>query len=186
MRKIKLLIVAILLIQGSAFAANDSTPEIKNHFFEYAWGNGLDYAGLFGLQFSYITPIPYFSVFVAGGAHVTGLNYNVGVKIHLRPENDKVVFRPNVKVMYGVNCFTYVLGDPTSDYKKAYTGFTPGFGLEFMFGKGRHRGFDIDVDFPLRPDEFYDTVDAMKADSYITAVTEPNIFTISVGFHREF
>lgn len=101
---------------------------------------------------------------------------------HILPQNSKYVFRPNFKIMYGINRTTMV--DGASEYDKMFVGWTPGIGFEFMFGKRKANGIDVDLNFPIGSSEFNDQLDKIKTDSRVGDMT---IFpvTFSIGYHHE-
>jgi hypothetical protein len=157
--------------------------EAVKHFFDLGIGLGLDYGGIIGAKLSYILPFPYISIFGAAGAQLLGFGWSVGTTFHILPETNKYVFRPNLKIMYGINRSTKVVGK--SMYDKMFTGWTPGIGLEFMFGKMKANGFDIDLNYPIGSTKFNDQMDKINDDPQVGEVTMLPV-AFSFGYHHEF
>jgi hypothetical protein len=155
----------------------------ERHFVDLGVGFGLDYGGLVGAKIAWL-PIPYVSVFAAGGYYLFGFGWNTGATWHILPSASRYTLRPNIKLMYGVNGGTMVSG--TDKYNKMFFGVTPGAGLEIMFGKSKKNGLDFDLNIPIHGQDFRDQVDAMKADPAISGVKDPLPVAFSLGYHHEF
>jgi hypothetical protein len=155
----------------------------ERHYVDLGIGFGLDYGGLAGAKIAFL-PIPYVSVFAAGGYYLFGFGWNTGATWHILPSTSRYTLRPNIKLMYGVNGGTMVSGD--DKYNKMFYGVTPGAGLEIMFGKSKRNGLDFDLNFPIHGQDFKDQLDIMKADPTITGVKDPLPVAFSLGFHHEF
>ena len=173
----------VFSIQQNCLADELPNRQNQNHFLDLGIGLGLDYGGILGAKIAYIFPFPYISVFGSIGAQALGMGWNVGTTFHVMPENDKSVFRLNFKIMYGINRFTMVAG--ASEYNKMFAGWTPGAGLEFMFGRKKANGFDIDINYPIGSTGFNDQVNKMKADPRIGKMTMSSV-ALSIGYHHEF
>jgi hypothetical protein len=189
-KKILFAMIASIAFVSSIYAeeslGNESeiqSQKIKNHFLDLGVGLGLDYGGLIGAKLSYILPFPHISVFGAVGAQPLGLGWSVGTTFHILPQNSKYVFRPNLKIMYGINRTTIVVG--ASKYDEMFAGWTPGIGLEFMFGKRKANGFDIDLNFPIGSSEFNDQLKKIEDDPRVGAITILPV-AFSIGYHHEF
>lgn len=153
------------------------------HTTDIGLGLGIDYGGIFGAKFTY-SPVKYLGIFAAGGFQVGGFGWQFGAKGYFIPKTSRKGFRPNLKVMYGINAAIYIEG--YDKYDKLYPGFTIGPGMEFRFGRLKKHGFDIDLNFPIRSQEFYDDYDIIKNDPMVEIETEPLPITISMGYHMEF
>ena len=153
------------------------------HTVDLGFGLGLDYGGLVGIKAAYILPFRQVSVFGAAGVQLVGLSWNVGTTFRILPMNKSRTFRPNIKIMYGINCSTYVNG--IDEYKDMYTGWTPGIGAELRFGRMKSSGFDVDINIPIGSDAFNAQVDRMKNDPRLDYVISLPI-AFSIGYHREF
>ncbi|NVO21459.1 MAG: hypothetical protein HXX13_17290 [Bacteroidetes bacterium] len=176
------ILVAILLLT-CLNQSSHAQATITKHNFDFGTGVGLDYGGIFGVKMAVIMPWPYVSVFGSAGIQLVGFAWNMGATFHIVPETSKSVFRPNIKLMYGVNRVTKVTG--TTKYDKMFTGFTPGLGLEFMFGRKKANGFDFDLNIPIQGKAFYDQVQKMKDDPEVGTVSMMPV-AFSIGFHHEF
>jgi len=163
--------------------AESASPGASNHFLDLGTGLGLDYGGLVGINLAYI-PIPYISVFIATGWELITLGWNTGIKFHVLPQDSKHVFRLNFKAMYGVNGATVIIG--ASEYEKAFVGFTPGIGFEFMFGSQKKNGFDFDLNFPIHGSDFDNQLKRIRADSRVASFNDPLPVAFSLGYHHEF
>jgi hypothetical protein len=157
--------------------------QYERHVADLGFGFGLDYGGLLGVKFAYL-PIPNLSVFAAGGYYLFAFSWNTGVTWHILPSTSRYTLRPNIKIMYGVNGGTMV--DGASEYNKLFYGFTPGAGLEIMFGKKKKNGIDFDLNFPIHGQDFYNQLDKMENDPRLTGVNKPPPVAFSLGFHHEF
>jgi len=173
----------VLFMQKTAVAQKESYNTAQNHTLDFGAGFGLDYGGLLGVKMAYILPFPHVSVFGAAGYQLGGLGWNVGATVHLLAPNNQNVFRPNVKIMYGVNRATYIIG--AEHYNNLYTGLTPGIGLEFMFGHQKSHGFDIDINYPIGSSDFENQIDRIENDPTIQDLMISPI-AISIGYHHEF
>ncbi len=146
-------------------------------------GLGLDYGGIFGVKAGY-SPVKHLNLFVAGGLQFSGFGWQIGAMGYIMPKTTKQFVRPFFKVMYGINAATYV--DGIDEYNKLFQGLTVGSGSEFRFGKKKKHGFNVEINYPFRSKEFFDTYDKMQNDSRITGLLDPSPITISMGYHREF
>ncbi|MCX6277038.1 MAG: hypothetical protein NT004_02945 [Bacteroidetes bacterium] len=155
----------------------------EQHYVDLGVGFGLDYGGLIGIKIAYL-PIPYVSVFASGGYYLFGFGWNVGATWHILPSTSRYTLRPNIKLMYGVNGGTMVAS--ADQYNKMFYGVTPGAGLEIMFGKRKKNGIDFDLNFPIHGKDFFDQIDAMKADNNLSDVQTPLPVAFSLGYHHEF
>lgn len=171
--------------EGRSEAVPDSIVQ-KYEFPRYSdigLGLGLDYGGVLGAKFTY-TPIKYLGIFVAGGLQLGGFGWQAGAKGYLIRKTSKKGFRPNVKVMYGVNAAIYVID--ADQYNELYLGPSLGPGIEIRFGRLKKNGLDFDLNFPIRSQQFYDDWEDLKNDPNIEIQSDPLPFTISIGFHMEF
>ncbi len=171
--------------QGRSEAVPDSIVQ-KYEFPRYTdvgLGLGLDYGGVFGGKFTY-TPIKYLGIFAAGGFQLGGFGWQLGVKGYIIPKTSKKGFRPNIKIMYGINAVIFVYD--AEQYNDLYPGFSLGPGMEFRFGRLKRHGVNADLNIPIRSEEFYNDWDKLKNDPTITIESEPLPFSISVGYHFEF
>jgi hypothetical protein len=176
-------IIDVSAYNSTASESSTSSKKPTAHFMDLGVGLGLDYGGIVGLNIAVI-PIPYVSIFAAAGWEIVSLGWNVGAKIHIIPQTSKHIFRMNLKVMYGVNGATTVIG--ASEYDKVFLGVTPGVGLEFMFGRTKSNGFDFDLNFPIHGKDFQDQLDRMENDPIVGSVSAPLPFAFSLGYHHEF
>lgn len=180
----KICFIMILEVMAkSSFSDEINGNNIKNHVFDLGAGYGLDYGGFGGVKLAYILPFPHISIFGAAGVQVKGFGWNAGTTFHILPENNKYFFRPNVKIMYGINRSTIVFG--ASKYNKMFTGFTPGVGFEFMFGRKKANGFDFDLNIPISSQKFKDHLDVIDNDPAVGRMTMLAV-AISIGYHHEF
>lgn len=194
MKKIKFLPVIYISIIIFAFtlhqvSAQDTIVNYKVihkmelHKQDLGVGLGLDYGGILGAKCSFI-PLPFVSVFGSVGLQVGGVGWNTGITWHILPVMSNYAFRPNIKLMYGINSAILVVGK--SKYTQQFTGFTPGIGMEMRFGKHKRSGLDIDLNVPLRSPEFWSHWNEVKDDPDVEDTNEPLPVALSIGFHREF
>lgn len=194
MEKISILFAVALLttslssqIKTEFVSYRPESPKIEEddkHEMDFGVGYGLDYAGL-GVKVSYIFPFPFVSLFASGGFNFVGdgVGWQGGMTIHILPETTKYYVRPNLKLMYGVNSIVKVPG--RDEYTGVFKGFTPGIGLEFMFGRRKANGLDLDINYPIRSQSYLDRVEQIKNDPEIDRYNESTL-SASIGFHHEF
>jgi len=169
---------------ADSLALNEkSKQQYEKHYVDLGIGFGLDYGGLAGIKIAYL-PIPCVSVFASGGYYLFGFGWNAGATWHILPSTSRYTLRPNIKIMYGVNGGTMVAS--ADEYNKMFYGVTPGAGLEIMFGKRKKNGIDFDLNFPIHGSDFFDQINAMKADKNLADVTTPSPVAFSIGYHHEF
>jgi hypothetical protein len=187
-----IMIFLLMSFQGFAQfqARKDSLTKVylnnvsnTRHYVDLGLGFGLDYGGLIGVKAAYI-PIPYLSVFAAGGWELIGVGWNVGVIGRISPTGGLQKMRPYAKVMYGVNGVITVSGKPV--YDQMFYGVSAGIGLEARFGRSRRDGFNIDLNIPFRSPEFFNELNVIKADPEVEITNDMLPFTFSVGYHHEF
>ncbi len=160
-------------------------PPIKA---ERRWGDGgvglgLDYGGLIGVKATFY-PVSYMGIFAAGGWELIGIGWNIGCLGRLLPADGKHGARPYLKVMYGVNGVTKVIGK--SGYDKMFYGITTGIGLEVRFGRKKKNGLNLDLNVPFRSPEYFEMVDRMKRDPSLKMNNSTLPIAISLGFVAEF
>lgn len=154
-------------------------PEYVHQKFDIGFGFGTDYGGLVGAKVVY-SPIKYLAIFASGGYYLIGLGWEAGVTGYVLPRTTQRVFRPYAKVMYGANRVIEV--DGASQYNKIYSGFTPGIGIEFRFGKIKKHGMNLDVNYPISSSKFKEDYDSLKHNPLID-IGPIQPVTISFGYH---
>jgi len=146
-------------------------------------GFGQDYGGYLGIKGSF-SPHKHFAIFGAAGLFITGFGWQVGGIGYLIPKTSKRGFRPNVKVMYGVNNEIYVQNLPK--YDELYNGFTVSVGMELRFGRAKKHGLNADLGYPIRTKEYMDDWDVVLNDPNVESSGVHIPITISYGYHFEF
>jgi len=174
--------ISKLIVKDTAIIIRQN-KKTERRWGDFGFGLGLDYGGLVGVKFTFY-PISHMGIFAAGGWELIGLGWNVGCLGRLFPANGKRALRPYLKVMYGVNGVTKVVGK--SSYDKMFYGFTTGIGLETRFGRRKKSGINIDLNIPFRSPKFYDQVYTMEHDPEITMKNSILPITISLGYQFEF
>ena len=170
-------------LSSTSSSNSKSGSSYERHWVDLGIGLGLDYGGLLGAKIAFL-PIPNVDAFVGVGYYLFSMGWNVGATWHILPSTQRYTLRPNIKIMYGTNGGTTVSGN--SDYNKNFYGFTPGVGLEIMFGHGKRNGFDLDVNFPIHGQDFWDQIDMMKNDPQLDNVKTPWPVAFAFGYHHEF
>lgn len=173
----------LLTINQRTMAQQQFGHYSQEHYVDAGVGIGLDYGGIVGVKMAYITPFTRLSVFGAAGLQILGFGWNVGTTFRILSMKHDRVFRPNIKIMYGINRSTVVID--ASEYNAMFTGWTPGVGAEFRFGKKKASGFDVDLNFPIGSVEYQDQVNKMESDPYIESIIVLPV-AFSIGFHRMF
>jgi len=162
---------------------------IVKHYVDLGTGVGLDYGGVIGIK-TIILPIPNFGIFGIIGVNFVGLAWNIGGVWNILPSTSRYHFRPNIKLMYGINGTTRVLVSTLDatwvNYDKSFKGFTPGIGLEMMLGKSKRNGFDLDLSVPIHGKDYYDQIESIKNDPHVDDYVTSWPVTISLGYHHEF
>ena len=182
-------LVAFLFISTTCHAQKQdselqrSKPTLDRHWVDLGIGVGLDYGGFVGIKGAFL-PIPNLSVFGSAGYYLIGLGWNTGITWHILAPGPKRWIRPNLKLMYGTNGATVVSG--AESYNKIFTGFTPGFGIELRFGRGKRNGFDLDINVPIHGTDFHNQVNRMRRDERLVGAIKLLPVAISFGYHHEF
>jgi len=180
------LMIASLLAQDNIEQIEEESKseiDVSNtkHNFDLGIGLGCDYSGL-GIKFSYL-PIPYFSTFVSGGFAFVDLAWNIGISYHLIPKTSKNVLSPHIKAMYGYNEIIWLFD--AKEYNSIYYGFTPGIGVEYRFGENKKYRIDVDINFPIRSQEYKDDFKIIDDDPDVD-IKNPLPFAFAIGYHWEF
>lgn len=177
MKNLLLILLASILLTNSL----EAQDTIIKHRMDIGVGLGCDYSGL-GVKLSYL-PSPYFSVFASGGYAMFELAWNVGASYHILPKTSEHRIRPHIKAMYGYNEIIYLLD--AKEYNETYYGFTPGIGIEIGFGESRNHGFDFDLNFPFRSEEFKNDFEELDDNPEVN-IKEPWPVAFALGYHFEF
>lgn len=176
-------IVVFAQTEGDEFGQEGQTETIEiSRMFDLGFGLGLDYGGLIGAKFTFV-PVKHLGIFVSGGYHMVAFGWQVGVIGYILRKTSQKKIRPYFKVMYGSN--RVIIVDGASQYDKNYTGFTPGFGVEFRFGAARKSGLNIDLNVPIESAEFKDDFNALDKNPGIE-ISAALPIAFSVGYHFEF
>jgi hypothetical protein len=174
----KSLLAFLFLLCGITASAqydpNYKFEEPENPF-NLGLGIGLDYGGI-GAKFSGF-PVKNFGVFAGVGYNLMKVGYNFGGTVRILPAK-KVC--PILTGMYGYNGVIVV--DGGSQYNKVYYGPSFGGGIELHFSN-RQNFMNFGLLIPIRPQSFYDDIDALKVNPAISGITDPPPFGISVGYH---
>ncbi|MBK9359112.1 MAG: hypothetical protein IPN08_17340 [Bacteroidales bacterium] len=173
----------ILSLSRQGVAQQQFGHDYHYHLMDIGLGMGMDYGGLVGAKLAFYMPFRQISVFGAGGLQLFGIGWNVGTTFRLLSMKKSRTFRPNIKIMYGINRSTYV--DGASEYNAMFTGWTPGIGAEFRFGKKRASGFDVDLNVPIGSDKFKNQINMIESDPQVGTMIQMPV-AISIGYHREF
>lgn len=108
-------------------------------------GYGLPYGGLGVNADVYIFEPVALTVGVGSFGYTAG--YEIGAKYFYGPPQK--TWRPQAVLLYGINSVLIAEMDPEPDIREAFMGFSIGIGSQFMFGKAKKHGFDIDVFYVL-------------------------------------
>jgi len=181
-------LILVLVLTNRTGNSQDSvsyyvpTKKIEKHHFGFGVGFGLDYGGLLGIQLQYM-PISNLSIMAAGGYYFVAAGWQTGMVWNILPATSKYLIRPKLKIMYGTNGVTMVTGK--EEYDRIFTGFTPGIGVEFRFGRKKRNGLDIDINYPIHHPNFEKQIEIMENDPEVTGVKRPWKIAISIGYHLE-
>ena len=175
-------LLAVVLICTAFLAQAQYDPNYKRTSyqdpespFNFGVGLGLDYGGI-GVKISGY-PVKHFGLFGGAGYNLVKVGYNLGAIGRILP-GKRVC--PYVTGMYGSNAVIVVQN--ASNFNKVYYGPTLGGGIELHFGSGQNF-MNFGLLIPIRPQEFYDDWDRIKALPNVTDATDPLPVGISVGYH---
>lgn len=156
------------------------TPHSKvflpNYNCNLGFGYGIDYGGVAGVRFTYY-PKKYFSAFIAGGYALVDMGYNIGLSLHIYP-NQKIC--PYFSVMYGYNSIIKVFGAP--EYDKVYYGPSISFGFEIRSRKMKNY-LNIELLYLLRSKNFQSDLASIKMNRSIRIISTPPPIGFSIGYH---
>lgn len=191
-KKFAFIIVGTLMLNNSIYSQDEQilikehqnkTSEVgKANIADLGIGFGLDYGGM-GFQLGF-TAAKRLTFFAAGGYYKQSAGWNIGIKTLLIAKTTVHAFRPFVKAMYGTHSAIVIEGIWESH--EVYNGFTIGLGAEFRIGKKKVDGFDLDLNIPLRTQEFWSDYNEVlhRPGMQITVPAIP--IAGSIGFHHEF
>lgn len=138
-------------------------------------GWGLPYGGL-GVN----ADVCFFDVaaLTAGvGSFGRAAGFSVGGKyFHGSPNK---TWRPQIALLYGVNKVLVIEDEVAGDRTEAFRGFTVGLGSQFMFGKAKKHGFDLDLLYIVSSGVFQRVEDLEQQGYQIGSI---NRFTFSLGY----
>ncbi len=157
---------------------------ISMHWFDIGAGFGMDYGGVIGAQFMVHPATGYCGVFLAGGYDILNLAWGAGIEGQYPAADNIHKVRGKIKLMYGPSAVIKVEG--ASEYNKIYYGLIPGIGLQLRFGRERTDGLDLDLNFPLRPADFFSQLSEIKNNPSIDLKNDIWPVAFSIGFHHEF
>lgn len=147
LKKLTLSLVLILVLVALCPAQDvlgdmSYTPDKKGSL---GLGFGIPYGGLG------INADVYFFDSVALSAGVGSFGYTAGYELGIKYfyGSSQKTWRPQAVLFYGINGIILVERDPEEDIREAFPGFTVGLGSQFMFGRKKRHGFDIDVLYVL-------------------------------------
>jgi hypothetical protein len=126
-------LIAMLSLEVISYA-NESADHYMGSL---GFGFGIPYS-FAGVNVDYELPG---NVDISGGVGINiadGMGYSVGLKKYVFSRNRS--FRPRLSVFYGTNAL--VLHDGLND---AYEGISIGIGFQWMWGRRRSHGIDLDV-----------------------------------------
>ncbi|MCP3683715.1 MAG: hypothetical protein GY861_13610 [bacterium] len=177
-----LIITIMILLLAGVSGAQELKTDIgmfKKHSFGV--GFGIPY-GIVGGNFD-VNLAPNLDLSMGLGTTIfAGMGYNFGLKYFLTPVDR--TFRPRVSAYYGTNAMVAV---ETSGYYastqegESYKGLTLGFGSQWMWGKSKSNGLDLDIMFIATSGL---NIDDLKKQGY--DVNEPGKVKISIGYRRGF
>ncbi|MCD4695119.1 MAG: hypothetical protein K8S16_02670 [Bacteroidales bacterium] len=187
----KNLLVILLIVSISINLSSQESSKmdsIKNsvevsRISDFGFGMGFDYGGLAGLKMS-ISPFDHFLLFGSAGYLPAAFGLNFGAAVHVFPKNSKYAIRPYFKTMYGINAYSHAVDAP--EYTKNFHGVTIGLGVEFRFGNYKSHGINLDLNYPIKDEAYYELMDEIRADPYVEIKSEPGPIAISIGYHFEF
>jgi hypothetical protein len=182
-----------VILSGQVYAEDeivDSGKWGKKHVVDIGTGLGLDYGGIIGIKAAFM-PVPWVSLFGAGGFYLIGPGWQAGAAVNILPKTTKYVYRPVFKFMFGTNSairFTVING--SGDIEKIYIGPTIGLGNEFRFGSTKKHGFDVDLNIPIRSQAFKDDIkyieDLLARPDVSGELPSVSPVALSFGYHFEF
>lgn len=180
MKHLSVIIIIIFLLSSVLWAQEsvvDSELLKKNSF---GLGLGVPY-GVLGINLD-INCAPNINLSAGVGTTIfAGVGYNIGLKYYLKSIENK--FRPRISAYYGINSMVLkeYIGSSKEDEGESYTGFSIGFGAQWMWGMNKLNGLDFDIIYIATSGI---DVDELRAEGF--SVDEPGKIKISIGYRRAF
>lgn len=122
-------VLLVILILSSTLVASDT----KEHSF--GLGLGIPY-GVIGINLDQKLFYNLYASVGTGRALSIGPSYSLGMKCFFN--SVEYSFRPRFSAYFGTNGYD-------EDKDESYTGFSLGLGFQYMYGKSKSNGFDIDI-----------------------------------------
>lgn len=172
MRKLALLTILLLLATALAAQGGMFAPAGRKACLGLGWG--IPYGGLGGS--ADILFLDNVALTAGFGANQYTAGYALGLKyLHGKPDR---TWRPQALLVYGIN--GVVAKDETlgMNANEAYSGLTAGLGSQFMFGKHKRHGFDVDLIYVISSGVF------KRCDEL--GLKDPSRFTYSLGYRYAF
>jgi hypothetical protein len=173
MKKVFLTAVALLILSAISATAQDISKEPKGTYL--GLGYGLDYGGI-GVK-GEIEPVKYVGMFAGVGYNYREVGWNVGAAFRILPDARVC---PVINALYGYNSVLIVKG--TEGYDATSYGVTFGSGMEWLFGRKRHK-LSLNLFWPWRSCSFKDKYNAVKKSPYINMKKDLSPVTLSIGLN---
>ena len=184
MKRVSIIAVMMILLSSSVLWAQGesvSSPEMKKSSF--GLGFGIPY-GTLGLNLD-INIVHNLNLSAGVGTTIfAGIGYNFGLKYFFT--SIKQTFRPRVSSYYGVNAMTAKKSPTTGEIEdgKSYIGFSPGVGAQWMWGKTKSNGLDLDIIYLATTGGYNDAVEKLREEGF--TVTETGKVKIAIGYRWAF
>lgn len=139
-------------------------------------GLGLDYGGLLGFRYTYMTS-PKFGLFGSLGYILVGPGFNFGANYKFTPEKKVTA---TLGAMYGYNAAIKVVG--ASEFDQIYYGPSFSVGVEVKNRRNQRNFWNFELVVPIRSSEYQDDMDALLNNPDIE-ISEALPIAFSVGYH---
>lgn len=139
-------------------------------------GLGLDYGGLLGFRYTFMTS-PKVGLFGSVGYILVGPGFNFGANYKFTP--DKKV-TATLGAMYGYNAAIKVVG--ASEFDQIYYGPSFSVGVEVKTRRNQRNFWNFELVVPIRSSEYHDDMDALLNNPDIE-ISEALPIAFSIGYH---
>lgn len=177
-----LILAALILLAAVLCPAQDLEDELLNrpgNRGSIGVGYGIPYGGLGVNADVYFIDNAALTAGVGSFGYTAG--YAIGAKYLYGKPSD--LWRPQAVISYGINKVLYIDREPEADLREAYQGFSLGLGSQFMFGKSRKHGFDIDALY-IVSSGIFKRVGELESQGY--NIGDISRFTFSLGYRFAF
>ncbi|MBN2709507.1 MAG: hypothetical protein JXR46_10730 [Calditrichaceae bacterium] len=174
--KRSIIFILILFLTSFAWPQETSSEVYETKKNSFGFGLGIPYGVLGGNVDINMAPQLNVSIGI-GSSIVAGIAYNAGLKYFLNTIEHS--FRPRLSAYYGINAISSI-----ADHEETYTGFSLGFGAQWMWGNTKSNGLDFDVIYIVSTGYDIDELRTEYGSRYM--IEEYGSVKFSIGYRRAF